>query len=291
VGVLLRGYGRNITQPIVVRDDQNILVNAAKVGDEAMLLAKSLNKVCVIACAKRLLAAELAASPPYNCDVLILDDGFQHWQLGRDVDIMVLDSELPENGWRLFPLGYLREPLSALRRADVFVSDEKGKNELLQRFNKMSVRHLVSDNQVFCTNREIKGLSNILSKVTLSRDDLVRIDWPVFWFAGIARPERIEASLNELGANKKRRMGLPLEDHYEYTRDNLEDIFQQYAKWRETLTEEQQANGRLVCTEKDAVKIELLLKRNDPQIEYIVMDVSIAEMDRFLNTVLPNKDK
>jgi tetraacyldisaccharide-1-P 4'-kinase len=120
VAVLLRGYpGRRGSEPLVVSTGKEILSAAAAAGDEAMVLAANLPNA-VIAVAKNRVNAGAWVERNFEVDVHLLDDGFQHLKLHRDLDLVLIDVTDPFGGG-LPPLGRLREPLEAIRRADAVV--------------------------------------------------------------------------------------------------------------------------------------------------------------------------
>lgn len=129
VSILSRGYRGNHEKPgILVSDGERILCSARDCGDEPYWLAGRLQGVRVAVCRDRLRAARLAEDEGRSklqtpnsktpTTIYLLDDGFQHRRLHRDLDIVVLDSTDPFGGGRLLPAGHLREPASALERAD-----------------------------------------------------------------------------------------------------------------------------------------------------------------------------
>jgi len=125
--VLSRGYAR--TDPddgvTIVSDGQRLRADLARAGDEPLLLARSLPGVAVLVCADRYLAGCLAEQH-LGATVHVLDDGFQHMQLERDVNLLIVDRADVERP-RLLPSGRLREPLSAARAADaVLVTGAEG---------------------------------------------------------------------------------------------------------------------------------------------------------------------
>ena len=119
--VISRGYGGRPLAPVnIVSDGTTIFLPAGICGDEPRLLAEALPGVVVITAKKRSLGAQ-AAIKKYQCDILVLDDGFQHLAMARDLDIVLLTQESPLGNGRVFPGGPLREPCSALARADLLV--------------------------------------------------------------------------------------------------------------------------------------------------------------------------
>ncbi|MCP5119403.1 MAG: tetraacyldisaccharide 4'-kinase, partial [bacterium] len=117
-GILTRGYRRLSPEKATVLEPA-AAVAPRLTGDEAQLLLRAGVAPLGIG-ADRYATGKLIESR-FRANVLLLDDGFQHWQLGRDLDIVLIDALDPFAGEDLFPLGWLREPLEALGRADVFL--------------------------------------------------------------------------------------------------------------------------------------------------------------------------
>ncbi|HEY0082521.1 MAG TPA: tetraacyldisaccharide 4'-kinase [Pyrinomonadaceae bacterium] len=123
VCILTRGYGRaDAGKRVVVSDGERVLAGAREAGDEPRLLAENLRglPVAIVSDANRVAAARWA-SEQLRSEVFILDDGFQHLRLARDLNILTLDATDPWGGGRLLPRGRLREPLSEMKRADLIV--------------------------------------------------------------------------------------------------------------------------------------------------------------------------
>ena len=121
VAVLSRGYGGSLAGAIrIVSDGNSILASAVEAGDEPYLLATSIPGLMVVVGADRYRSGKMAEEQ-LDPDVFILDDGFQHLRLHRDLNILLLDGGSPFGNGRTFPAGLLREPLSALQRADLVV--------------------------------------------------------------------------------------------------------------------------------------------------------------------------
>ena len=122
VVVLLRGYKRHAREKVtIVSDGEKVCASPAESGDEAYMMAKKLNGAPVIVGKCRYLAGQVALER-FKVDVLLLDDGFQHRQLARDLDILTISATYPfGNPEKLLPAGTLREPPSSLRRADLIL--------------------------------------------------------------------------------------------------------------------------------------------------------------------------
>jgi tetraacyldisaccharide 4'-kinase len=121
VAVLNRGYrGSKSDKPQVVSDGKEILATAESVGDEARMLAEKLPEIPILASKDRASAGHRAVEL-FNTQIVILDDGFQHLRLERDLDVVLINAHNPFGNGFLLPRGTLREPLSALRRARLII--------------------------------------------------------------------------------------------------------------------------------------------------------------------------
>lgn len=117
--ILSRGYGRLSHGVVVVSAGDGPVVSPEAGGDEPVALARALSGVLVVVGERRTEAARRAAD--LGADLFLLDDGFQHLAVRRDVDLLLLDSRDPFGGGRFPPRGRLREPVAALKRADAIV--------------------------------------------------------------------------------------------------------------------------------------------------------------------------
>ena len=119
--VLSRGYGGKSVKPVnIVSDGHKILLESEISGDEAFLIAQSLKGIPVITGSKRIVTGQ-AAINQFGTNVLICDDAFQHRQIFRDIDLVLLDSQNQPGNDHILPRGRLREPIAGLRRASAFV--------------------------------------------------------------------------------------------------------------------------------------------------------------------------
>src|SRR5215211_4895060 len=117
--VLTRGYGRaDESRRVVASDGARVLAEVAECGDEPRLLAERLLGAAAVVCDRDRVAAARWAREELGAEVFVLDDGFQHLRIARDLDIVTLDATAPWGGGHLLPRGRLREPVSGLARAD-----------------------------------------------------------------------------------------------------------------------------------------------------------------------------
>jgi tetraacyldisaccharide 4'-kinase len=118
--VILRGYRRKSRGLCVVHNGERILCNVRESGDEAMLHSITLG-VPVVVCKHKVDAAVYVAGQT-DADVIVADDAFQHRELHRDVDVVLVNNQTYSDS--LLPVGRLREPISSLQRADVVINTE-----------------------------------------------------------------------------------------------------------------------------------------------------------------------
>ena len=122
--ILTRGYKGKTKGPCFVSKGEEPLLNEEDAGDEPLLMAEKLKGVPIVKGESRYDAGMFALSSlplALRPNIFILDDGFQHWKLFRDKDILLIDGKNPFGNKRLLPIGQLREPVSAISRADIVV--------------------------------------------------------------------------------------------------------------------------------------------------------------------------
>ncbi|NTV50602.1 MAG: tetraacyldisaccharide 4'-kinase [Geobacteraceae bacterium] len=237
VAVLSRGYGGSLEgQTIVVSDGATVMLGPRECGDEPYLLASTVPGLMVVIGADRYAAGQLAVQQ-LSPDIFLLDDGFQHLRLHRDLNILLLDSSRPfGNGWTL-PAGMLREAANAAMRADVII--------LTRCPEGATVAPLVSGKPAFAASHR---LVDALPLTGGNPVPLTELQGPAFLaFAGIAEPEFFFSALRDRGINI---VGtLPFPDHAYYDQTSLDTI-------REAL----RSSGAeyAITTEKDGVKLKQL---------------------------------
>jgi tetraacyldisaccharide 4'-kinase len=244
VAVLSRGHGGTGTAVRGVSDnDGNILTNAANAGDEPMLLAQTLPGVPIIVGKDRRLSGR-EAMRRYPLDALVLDDGFQYWQLARDLDIVLLDSRRPfDNGFPL-PRGLLREPKRHLARACIVVVTRADRLNAAGRARLFAeVASLAPESTVFWARHQAVGLMPVNSPATEAKT----LNWlcgrKVVALSGIAQPNSFRETLEVCGAIVKEH--LVYNDHAVFMENDVEQA--------RRVVDETGATA-LVMTEKDAVK-------------------------------------
>ena len=238
--ILSRGYGGKYRgNTFQVSDGQHLLCTAAEAGDEPFLLAKNLQGVPVIL-SKARHEAGLLAHERHGSNFFILDDGFQHLRLKRNLDLVLLDATNPFGNRHLLPRGPLREPVEHLERADLFILTRSGcgTNLLLRNYLQKKFGGKPSFQSEHVPER--------LVLPTLGKThapDFLR-GKRVLGFAGIARPEVFKETLLKLGADVPVFKGF--RDHHAYLRPELQGLAAERHRLRADL---------LVTTEKDFVRL------------------------------------
>lgn len=233
VAVLSRGYGRRSSEAMVVVSDGEVVgATAAEGGDEPVWLSRRCPGLRVIVGADRAAAAQVAID--LGADLLLLDDGFSHPKLARDVDVLVVDADLAVGNGRLLPAGPLREPLdSAARAAFVWLTRSSADSPIPP-----ALQGLPSMRSAY--------EPECLVDLSLTRAEPLSVlsGARVLGLCGIARPESFERALASLGANVRGMLTYP--DHHPFTEGDVEEI-ESHAKAGEC--------DWIVTTEKDAVRL------------------------------------
>lgn len=241
-GALSYGYGGTLGGKFgVVSDNERVLLDAAMAGDEPAMLASTLPGVPVVVCKDRSRSGTAAVSQ-LGANVLVLDDGFQVWKLHRDFDIVLLSCDNPFDNGRILPAGLLREPLSALERADCAIVTGGCKSDRLEGI--LEKVHEIDPNLPVFIGRYKPTM--LLSP----RDDTMKnLDTiagkSIIALSSIANPLSFEDTLKSLGAQivGEERFG----DHHVYFPEDIAYINRH--------AEEKDADF-VVTTEKDAIKLD-----------------------------------
>jgi tetraacyldisaccharide 4'-kinase len=240
VTVLLRGYGRAGSGVEVVSDGRDLCLDWWRAGDEALLLGKRLPGVPIVVGGDRLAAGRLAVQR-FGSDTLLLDDGFQHRRLHRDLDLVMLDATDPFGGGRLLPRGLLREPAAALRRAHAIIlsrTDQVAEIAGIRR----RLEQMIPDVPHILTRHRPSGLNELPGGDERSLESLR--GRRVLAVSGIANPRGFHRTLADLGAILPMMLTFP--DHHPY---GAADLLRVEGAAREAGAE------LIVTTEKDAVRM------------------------------------
>lgn len=238
VAVLSRGYGgnRKSSEVSVVSDYDKVLLSPEEAGDEPYLLAGKLKGVPVIVSGNRVKSGSYAIRN-FNTEVLLLDDGFQYLRLERDLDIMVIDCMSPFSNMKQLPGGFLREPLSHLKRADVFLLTRS--NQAPGERKKFVYDFLASAGKKPVVESVHEPLA--LYRVTDNKKEELSFikGRDVSVVSGIGNPQSFEETVKGLGANITGKFIFP--DHHDYTEEDINRI--------------NAGKGLIITTEKDGVRL------------------------------------
>ena len=242
VGILSRGYkGMKERQGGIVSDGERVCLTPAESGDEPFMLAQMLSGVPVLVGKKRY-EMGINAHERFGMDVLILDDGFQHLRLKRDVDIVLIDARQGFGNGRLFPRGPLREPLRSLRRASMLVLTKAEPSPTLGEIEGVLRYHAPAVPLYHSRYKSVFLLEAASKKMSPPH---VVCGKRVFAFAGIADPAYFVYLLKGLGAEVVKEIHFP--DHHNY---ELKDLMM--------LRHQGTTVDLFVTTEKDFVKLQRL---------------------------------
>jgi tetraacyldisaccharide 4'-kinase len=228
VGLISRGYGSK---------------NGA-VNDEARELAWKLPGVPHVQNPDRVKAAQTAIEQ-FGCQVLVLDDAFQHRRIHRDLDIVLVDALEPTGLGHVFPRGTLREPLAGLARADMIVLSradmiDAEAREAIRRQLQRYAPHAAWLEASHAPQAYVVRTNETASEIELES----LADQPVLAFCGIGNPAGFRHTLESCGCRVAEFMVFP--DHHPYNRDDLSKI---------TATAHNFEASAIVCTQKDLVKL------------------------------------
>lgn len=246
------------TPPRVVSDGRSLLLDSEMAGDEPFMLASNLKDVVVLVDKDRVKSGRYAIET-FGCDTLLLDDGFQYWDLrGRRHDVVLIDRQQPFGNEHLLPRGTLREPPSHLARANtIFITKSDGQTTALrQRITALNssaaiiecVHHPMYFEDVFTGERQ--ALDYVVGRKVGS-------------LSGIAQPESFEQSLVALRADlvySKR-----FADHHRFTQQEILNAINRGKKRQAEL---------IITTQKDAVRFPKL-DRRDLRILFMRVEIKI----------------
>lgn len=260
--IISRGYGaKSLSEP----NDETLEV-MAKLPDVHSLSGKS--RYAVVERAIR----------DYDCEIAILDDGFQHRHLARDLDVVLIDGTLPFGYDRLLPRGLLREPLTSLKRADVIVIT---RCELIEPSARRSLIQKIQQLQPYALTVE----ASTQPEGWLGGDGQIHpLSWlhgkRIYAFCGIGNPSNFQASLERLAGTEQMELELVgylfFPDHYRY---QPEDLLQIHASAKQAKAEV------VVCTHKDLVKLTDMPQGDLPLVALLIEISMISNQEPFLNRI------
>jgi tetraacyldisaccharide 4'-kinase len=267
VAILSRGYkGKKIVDP-VVGDGETIFLSPEESGDEPFLMAQHCKGIPVLVGKDRLINGQIALQR-FGIQGLLLDDGYQHLSLHRDINILLIDSHIGFGDHHLLPRGILREPLSHLRRAQLFLFTKMEDPATYPPLEK-KIYEIHPSPQVFHSHYEPVGLVGPKEE----QETLHPLKGKkILALSGIADPSSFSSLLRRCGMEIVREAAFP--DHHLYTTQDLSFI-----------EEKSKEADYIVTTEKDMVKLKKL-KIDHLPIRALRIEVKIWEEKKFYQRVL-----
>ncbi|MGO9312170.1 MAG: tetraacyldisaccharide 4'-kinase [Syntrophobacteraceae bacterium] len=240
--VLSRGYARRGGSPGPVPSLDNPAELSGLFGDEPVMISEYLPSVPVWVGGNRA-ASGMAALARGGVDVLVLDDGFQHLGLYRDLDIVLLDCRSAFGNGFVLPAGPLREPPSNLKRADALVITHAGKDGDAALLGD-KIRGLFPGIPVFACRHTLRGIGLTKGEPLFPLSSL--LDRKAVIFSGIARPEGFFSDLGKAGLRICDSLSFP--NHHRYAMGDFSKIFGSASRHGAKV---------IITTAKDAIRIPL----------------------------------
>ncbi|MFH0947969.1 MAG: tetraacyldisaccharide 4'-kinase [Elusimicrobiota bacterium] len=243
VCVISRGYkrqGRGKREVgRVVTNGNKVLLGAKLAGDEPYLIAKSLTDVPVVVDKNRYRAG-LFAIEKFGIDTIILDDGFQHLNLFRNIDIVCINALNPFGNFMLLPSGYLREPIKNISRATAFI---------ITRCDRITIEKLLEIESIIRKHNNFSPIfhAHFVKKIFHRNGREIQTNMlkgqNVIAISGVAVPEDFEATLRELGVNLL--IHKKYSDHYFFKNTDIKKFYNDAAEFQAVI----------VTTAKDATRL------------------------------------
>ena len=273
VVILNRGYRSHWDKELgVVSDGKKIFMTAYEAGDEAYLMAKTLPGIPVVIGKNRAVTGQYAVDK-LNAEVIIMDDGYQHWHLYRDLDVVLVDTYNMFGNGSLLPRGTLREPLKHLDRAGLFLLTKTDQSSQFSRINLRKTLAKYNDEAPVIESIhhpknfvEIADWYKGIHENTLELSELE--GKKVMVFSAIGNPSSFEQTLAGIGLDILEAIRYP--DHHDYGMIEMQYISERAAS-KEAVA--------LITTAKDAVKIptEFIYFNRDLPLYILNMDIMITE--------------
>jgi tetraacyldisaccharide 4'-kinase len=218
-----------------------VLCSAAEAGDEPFLLAQQCSGVRVVVNADRYEAGKWLLERA-NVDVFLLDDGFQHVQLHRDLNVALVDAREDLSKARMLPLGHWREPLDGLRRADVVIVTRADDANEFERLRQQLKKIVSEGTPIYAATHKLTDVRQLPANERFALADFAAK--PISVMTAIAQPERLYSDLLRRGLSLATKHAFA--DHHRYSLTEVHAV----------LTAAQQAGASaLFVTEKDAANL------------------------------------
>lgn len=241
--VLTRGYKGQLEHSSgLLKSGQKFRLNPFDYGDEPLMISNKMSRGAVIVGKKR---AEnlLKYFSEVKPDVVLLDDGFQHLQIFRSYNIVLFDATMPLNLYKVAPLGYLREGMSALKDADAIIISRADmvSEEKLKKLTSALSEHFHHKVTMALTRYKPLGVFDVHDKYIFSIHELKGLK--AIAVTAIASPDSFYKYLEGFGVVITEKVSFP--DHYFFTTEDVNDL----------LIKASQQSAIILCSEKDMVKM------------------------------------
>jgi tetraacyldisaccharide 4'-kinase len=269
VAVVTRGYlGTKTKSPLIVSDGAQVLASCTEAGDEAVMLAAKLSGIPIIACRNRV-AAGKHACVMFGADIVLLDDGFQHLQLRRDLDVVLVNAADPFGNGSLLPRGILREPFSALKRAGIIVLTKADSPVRVAEITAY-IQGLNPDAGFFTASYMVACFRTFTAGLIVTADELSGKKAAVL--CSIGDPESFINMISQSGIHVADTLVYP--DHHAYCAGDFTAIRKVAARV-----------DAIITTEKDIAKLDAGMLQLD---NLIIMEIEqvIEPAERFIDDVI-----
>jgi tetraacyldisaccharide 4'-kinase len=280
VALLNRGYrSKAENDTAVMSDGTTVFLTAADGGDEAYLMARSLPGVPVIVGRQRGLSAQRAVHD-FQAQVILLDDGFQHWKLARNLDIVLIDAANPFGNGKVLPAGILREPMEQLARAGLCIitkADQRCRHDMellygtIRRYNQKAPIAEAVHRAKWCIPFTAWNSMKIQNK----EKETLPVGTKVIAVSALGNPASFEHTVKAFGYDMVR--VIRYDDHHPYQETDMDAMVYQAG----------QAGAVLVTTEKDAVKMPAAyIEKNAISLYVLGIEIEIIKGNEAVNTKL-----
>lgn len=266
---------KNISTAVLTRGYK---LRSSDLADEPVMLAKACPKAQIIINPDRVEGAKRALTK-YDAKFLIMDDGFQHRKLARDVDIVAIDATNPFGGNRLLPAGFLREPLGSLKRADAVVITRINQTqpEKIEEIKKRVSR--INPKIVFAAAIHKPICARLIKDKQIALDELA--GKRLYAFCGIGNPGAFFQTLSELALNIVGKR--VYNDHHRYNESDIVEICQD-CRYKQA--------EMIITTQKDWIKAALLcIEKFDIPIAYLAVELEFIDGQQDIVTLVENAIK
>ncbi len=270
---VIAGYLKQQGHKVVILTRGYKRIHPETMGDEPYMLQMNLKDIPVIVDADRIRSGNRAIRD-YEADTVIFDDGLQQWRIKKDLEIVTIDATNPFGNRHMIPRGILREPLSSLKRADVFVLTKTNLNAGIDSIKDI-LNKLNPKGSIIESIHQPRGFCNINKPDELFDAEILK-GKTVTLFSGIGDPDSFENLIVGLGIQ----VGLSFRfgDHHNYTRQDLDKIIK---------NSKDENIDTVITTQKDAARLyNLRLTTYGSQLLVLRIELVIKDEQRFYNRLL-----